>query len=404
VNARGLEDDGMKYLVIGGGISGMFAAYYLSKDGHEVTVVDRTSGAVRASVYNSGFISPSFSPSPIGLSRIIAAYFTRSGPVYVSLREMFRNPSWFQTALRKGISGNEHVIIELGMKSLALYREFLKDNKVEADVLEEVVGLFKSADHARESATELKGRFVDERETTEMGFGGFGGGVLFAELSLHPRKLVERLEQILVDLGVKLLRGKSARLNVDNDRGVIEYASVDGETVKADGYILAAGSWTKELCEPFGYDPHILPARGLVLIYDTAGEKVIDYPGLFEDEGITMVQHDRTTLRMTSFFEIVGYDSIFGASKKKWLFDSATAHLIRMPKLTLVEEGMGYRPCTPDQLPVVGRIPRCSNGYIIGGTCRQGLTLAPAAAYLISALIKGSSEPVLEPIDPGRFS
>jgi D-amino-acid dehydrogenase len=49
----------MKILVLGAGVVGTAAAFYLAKDGHEVTVVDRHAIAARGTSYsNAGLVSP----------------------------------------------------------------------------------------------------------------------------------------------------------------------------------------------------------------------------------------------------------------------------------------------------------------------------------------------------------
>src|SRR5208283_4754305 len=64
----------LRIVVIGGGVTGMFAAHYLLKDGHQVTVVDENPQSVPTSVYNAGLLMPSAGALPtIGLSTILSA-------------------------------------------------------------------------------------------------------------------------------------------------------------------------------------------------------------------------------------------------------------------------------------------------------------------------------------------
>jgi len=53
----------MKIVVIGGGVAGLFTSYYLTKNGHSVVVVDKDVDQDRTSIYNAGFITPSFPAS-----------------------------------------------------------------------------------------------------------------------------------------------------------------------------------------------------------------------------------------------------------------------------------------------------------------------------------------------------
>ena len=57
--------------------------------------------------------------------------------------------------------------------------------------------------------------------------------------------------------------------------------------------------------------------------------------------------------------------------------------------MKLVYEGYGFRLCTPDQMPVIGRVPKLSNLYIAGGQCRLDVTLEPITGTVIRNLIDG---------------
>jgi len=85
----------MKIVVIGAGIVGMFASYYLAKDRHSVELVDMEAKSGQTSIYNGGLIVPSFAATPpIGFRKILGAYVGRQGPIYVSPLEILRNLSW----------------------------------------------------------------------------------------------------------------------------------------------------------------------------------------------------------------------------------------------------------------------------------------------------------------------
>src|SRR5437899_5095314 len=114
----------MNVAIVGGGITGLFCAHYLMRDGHEVSVVERRRTGSVTSIYNAGLLTPSLAPTPkIGLGRILSTYLGRDDPVYISPRQMLGNPRFFRTALKKGLSGYEDKIVRMGQESLELYRE-----------------------------------------------------------------------------------------------------------------------------------------------------------------------------------------------------------------------------------------------------------------------------------------
>jgi len=395
----------MRVVIIGGGFMGMFTAYYLLKDGHAVTLVDEVETA-ETSVWNAGFIVPSFAGAPlIGMSTILAPYVGRQGPVYISIMEVLRNLKWYNIASKKALKGYEDAIMSLGKESLALYQEFFKSESIDPDLKQGVAGVYLNREDAEKSAKTSKARFFDQAEAYEMGFKGVGGGVFFEdELCINPTKLFGELRRKLSELGAKMLFGKEAQLKPDH--GKINSISVDGQEVVGDCYVLTPGSWSKKICKSVGYDPYVLPARGLVTLFDTGGEKIISAPSILEDSGIAVTQHDETTLRLTGFFEMVNFKKSYADSRKEWLYSTAKKHLIKYDKLKYVGEGVGYRPCTPDQLPVIGMVPNYGNLYIAAGHCRLGVTLAAGSAKMISSVISGTKivNEYWNRFDPARFA
>ena len=390
----------MRVIILGGGIVGMFSAYYLARGGYDVTIIDKNSDGGETSVNNGGLIVPSFATSPpVGVADVLSAYFGRQGAVYVPPTELLRNLSWLLKA-RKGVQSAAKTLTDFGMRSLQLHRRFFNEESVQVDLQRGVLGLYKNAELARDVARQLNGHFVNEQETRELGFTGLGGGVEFEEeLSVDPTKLFRELRRKLSELGTKMILGKEARLK--GTVPTIDSVTVNGENLQADAYVLAAGAWTRELCNSIGYDPPIIPARGLAMKFDTGGEKIAGRPVLLEDYGIPIIQHNQDRLRITAFFELKGFDRTFSESRKNWLMGIVRDHLAGVAKLRLVSEGVGFRPCTPDQLPVIGKVPGFENLVVASGHCRLGVTLAPATGQMVESLIEGKTP--ARDFDPGRL-
>jgi D-amino-acid dehydrogenase len=394
----------MRIVVIGGGIIGMFASYYLLKNGYSVTLVDASPVGAETSMHNGGLIVPSFTgPSPISLATILGTYIGREGPVYVSVREALRNREWILTALRHGLGRAHEAVADLGATSLRLYEVFFKEESVDVDLTTGIVGLYKDADSARRAAEELGGKFLDERESSRLGFRGLTGGVLFEqELSVNPGKLVKELRRRLAEMGAKLVTGE-ARLHGAN--AAINSASVNGEHVSGDVFVIAAGARSPDLCKPLGFDPHVIPARGIVITFDPGGSMLIRQSALLEDYGVVVAQYGPNNLTATGFFELRGFDRRFDDSRKKWLLNILEHHFVAYEELRYIAEGVGFRPCTPDQIPIIGRVPGYSNLFIATGHCRLGMTLASGTGHLIASMIAGKPQDSLAAdFDPARFS
>jgi D-amino-acid dehydrogenase len=384
----------------------MFVSYYLREDGHDVTLIEERAKGFVTSSNNGGFITPSFSPAPpIGLAKIASTVFGASGPLYISPLEVVRNAGWFYRAAREGVTAHEKEVLDLGAKSLQLYLEFFEKDDLQPERQKGIIGLYRDAEDARRLAEKLSEKFVGGPEIAELGYVGFQGGVLAEdEISIDPAKFCDALRERLRAMGVNVRLGEVATLA--NGGGRAEATLSGGEKLEADSVVVTSGAMSREVLAPLGYNPLVLPARGLALLYDSGGEKVVPRPTLFEDYGIALVQHSSGIVRLTSFFEMTGYKIEFAEGRRAWLEKVARSHLPGLSRLKLVHQGTGFRPCTPDQLPVVGRVPGYSNLFVATGNCRLGITLAPVTAYMIRAMV-GGGDPQGIPwqlFDPARFA
>lgn len=395
----------MRVAVIGGGITGNFVAYYLLKRGHDIIVIDyEPIDGVRTSAYNAGSIAAPPSFTSIGVSKVVSAYFGKRGPAYASLRQVLRHPTWYLRALRAGANPYNDLITAMSATSLALYDQFFEAERADIDNVRGGLKLYATAEDAEKRAAALNGRFVSSSEANQMGFKGFGGGVLYENRRVDPHALLTFMRRKLQEMGAILVSEGEARILAK--AGVVEGVDIGSRRIVADAYVLAAGAWSNSLCAPLAYNPRIMPSRGLVMLYDTGGKHLFDYAATLEDEGIVLVQHTSMVLRLTGYFELVGFEPMYKRKQEDWLLNSTKAHMAREASLRLIEKGVGFRPCTPDQLPLVGKIPRFSNVYIATGGCRKGVTIAPLVGNIIASMVSGEeTDPeLIRRLSPSRYA
>src|SRR5437899_12197905 len=91
----------MNVAIIGGGITGLFCAHYLMRDGHNVSVIERRRSGSLTSIYNAGLLTPSLAPTPkIGLGRILSTYLSRGDSVSISPEKYLVNQRFFWSTFR----------------------------------------------------------------------------------------------------------------------------------------------------------------------------------------------------------------------------------------------------------------------------------------------------------------
>jgi len=119
-----------KIIILGGGISGLCSAYYLVKEGFDVTVIDKNDITTGASFINAGYIIPSHFISlaaPGMISKGIKWMFNSSSPFYVKPRLDFDFFKWVlrfkQSATLDKVEKSIPILKDINLKSQELFEE-----------------------------------------------------------------------------------------------------------------------------------------------------------------------------------------------------------------------------------------------------------------------------------------
>ena len=112
----------------------------------------------------------------------------------------------------------------------------------------------------------------------------------------------------------------------------------------------------------------------------------------------------RTGYRLGSTMEFAGYDESLNRRRLAILTDAARLYLHEPTCEPVREEWWGWRPMTPDSLPVIDRSPALGNVWVAAGHNMLGLSMAPATGKLVAELLTGRA-PHLDPAPYrlGRF-
>jgi D-amino-acid dehydrogenase len=396
-------------IVIGGGVIGTSCAYFLMRDGWQVTLVERGQFGHGSSHGNCGLICPSHvlplaEPGMVALG--VKSLFERNSPFKIKPR---LDPALWSWLLHFAARCNERDIIEAGhgiqallLSSMTLYQDLVKAESLDCEF--ETRGLlfaYRSREGMQSYAA--TNRLMSEafhcpaREYDGAGLielepalrpGLAGGWYYHDDAHLRPDKLMLAWRRVLEAGGATVRENCAFKgFRYCNSRAVVANTA-QGE-LSADVFVVAAGAWTPLLNDQLGCRVPIQPGKGYSL---TMPRPAVcpQIPLIFPETRVAVTPF-RSGYRLGSTMEFAGYDESIRPERLQLLKDGATAYLQEPYCEPVLEAWFGWRPMTYDSLPIIDRSPKYENVMIAAGHNMLGLSMAPATGKLVSELVEGNS-------------
>ena len=223
------------------------------------------------------------------------------------------------------------------------------------------------------------------------------GAVLFPEdAQVRNPKMVTALAKGASKLGARFLLGNPVTNFVKEDARVIGVV-VNGETLYADTFVIAAGCWAGALIEQIGVPIHVEPVKGQIVLVETMPpifQHIVDGLGIY----IVPRADGRTLIGAT--VEYVGYDKTATVDGAKQMIDAGVAISPQLANATFVKTWTGLRPYAKKG-PILGYLPGYENVALATGHFKNGILLAPITGQLIAELLTtGEPSLSLQPFHP----
>jgi D-amino-acid dehydrogenase len=215
------------------------------------------------------------------------------------------------------------------------------------------------------------------------------------------RLLAAALREVALAHGLAVREAEVSDLSVE--RGAVRSVAVDGEALLAGHVVIAAGAWSRSLCERIGVLVPVAPQRGQIVhlsLPDTdTGRWLI--VRAFRDHymvpwpGRLVVGATRESVGFAPRTTLAGLMEVL-------------SEVVRVaPGLrgaAFAEVRVGLRPASPDGLPILGRVPGIANLHLATGHGAVGLQLGPFSGKVIADAITGSDPGVdIAPFAPDRW-
>lgn len=408
-------------VIIGGGVIGLCSAYYLQKEGHQVTIVDQSNLDSGASYVNAGYLSPShFIPlsAPGVMKKGLRWMFNSSSPLYIKPR---LDPDFLKWTLAFNKSCNSHHVKKAipAIKDMTLLSQDLFEDIKSSEgfsfqyekkgllmlcqsnkMLDEEIEIAKLAKREGLNAKEIN---LEELSILEPNVKMNIKGATFYDCDSHttPHEFMEEMKTYLKQNGVQFyVNEKVEDLNVKDDR--ILSLKTNIQTLKADEIILAAGSWSHMLSNKLGLKLLLQAGKGYRV--DTKKRTGINTPAILAEAKVAVTPMNGFT-RFAGTMEISGINHDINKVRVEAIAKAANRFYPEI-KLTLEEKenaASGLRPLSPDGLPYIGKFAKCKNLTIATGHAMMGWSMSTATGKLVSEIVSEKKTTLnLNPFNPDR--
>ena len=352
-----------KVAIVGAGIVGATAAYYLSKETDvEVTVFDHGYG--QATKAAAGIISPWFSKR--------------------------RNKAWYKMA-RLGADFYVDLLADLektGQKVDFYQRSGVFLLKKDDSKLEE---LYDLALQRRDESPLIGELAILDQAAASSLFPGLKGfeRLLYASggARVDGQLLVSRLldaSQVKVIKKEVSLKPLSSGYQIDNH--------------VFDQVILSTGAWLGHILEPLGYEVDVRPQKGQLRDYQVE-QDMGAYPVVMPEGEWDLIPFPGGKLSLGATHENdMGFDLTVDENLLDQMVEAANPFYPSLKGAVLSGERVGIRAYTSDFSPFFGQVPNLSGVYTASGLGSSGLTTGPIIGYHLAQMVQGSSG-VLNPAD-----
>lgn len=416
----------MQVVIIGGGIIGLSSAYYLQQSGHQVTVIDKTAITDNCSYGNAGYVCPShFVPlaTPGIVKQGLKWMWNSKSPFYVQPRLSRSLIDWGLKFMRSATP--EHVersaipLRDIGILSQKMYEEWAALPQFhfayEHKGLLEIYQTEKGGDHAKhmmEKAHELgltdtvmldaaQLQALEPQTTVEA-----KGALWFkCDAHLYPNKLMQQLLADLKNKGVRFLMNEEVS-GFEKINQQVSKVKTTTQVINADAVVIAAGSWSRELAALLQLKIPLMPGRGYSVTLEDSPHR-IQYPSVLIEGRVALTPMDGNKIRFGGTMEITTTQTPPRYQRVRGILDAVKRYYPQFEVAMPQPENIwyGYRPCSADGLPYLGRTKKWKNVIMATGHAMVGLSLGAGTGKLVSEIINESPLSMdIEAFKPERFS
>ena len=394
-----------KVVIIGGGIMGVCSAYFLKKEGHEVTLIDKSNFSSGASYVNAGYITPSHIISlaaPGIITKGLKWMFNPSSPFYVKPRldKDFLQWAWAfkRSSTKQKVAQSIPVIKDINILSRELYVAMKSSGDLDFHYDHKGLLMAYKHDKAGEQEWEVGKKAIKlglkvenltakEVEVLEPNANlNIKGAVYFhSDAHMTPGGFMKNMLSYLKENGVTILAEEEVKDIIISTNSITKVVT-NKQEIKADEFVMAAGSWSPLISKKLGIKMLLQPGKGYRI--NVAQETNITIPAVLLEAKVAVTPMNGFT-RFSGTMEIDKINHKINPIRVNAIANSASEYYHGLQISTQDKEAAqcGLRPVTPDGLPYIGRTSQYNNLTFATGHAMMGWSLGPATGKLVSEII-----------------
>jgi D-amino-acid dehydrogenase len=403
----------LKVIVLGAGVVGVTSAWYLTRAGHEVTVVDRQPGpGLETSYANGGQISVSHAEpwaNPAAPAKVLRWLFREDAPLLFRLRPDLQQWLWGLAFLRECLPArarrNTVQLVTLGLYSRRELSRLLEETGIQNDQLAcGILHFFtdqRSLDHARATAAlmrehgcDLEMKTAAETLAIEPALRPIADALLGATFTPSDQSgdaylFTDRLAALAARQGCEFAYGTEIEA-LEADGAELTGARVRNadavRRLRADAYVVALGSYSPRLLRPLAIRVPVYPAKGYSVTVPVVDEARAPRVSLIDESMKIVVSRLGSRLRIGGTAEFAGYDLSINRTRCDAILRRAQALFPGAFDSAQAQYWTGLRPATPGNVPLIGRT-RLRNLFLNTGHGTLGWTLACGSGRALADIV-----------------
>jgi glycine/D-amino acid oxidase-like deaminating enzyme len=393
-------------LVVGAGVVGLSVALYLQRAGMQVAVLDPLGPAGGASFGNAGMLSPD-TATPIampGMLRKVPGWLRDPlGPLAVRPSYLPRTLPWLLQWVKAGrlerVLAISDAMRALHRDTLTCWRELLGD-ALYRDLIRPSgqVHVWEGDDASPTEAIEqqirdrhgIAAQTLNADDLRQM-FPGLARDItrgLFVPGNGHtvsPQRIVHSLAELFRAAGGAIVAERAMKLIPREGDGFTVMTNTANRI--AERVVVAAGAWSAQLLAPLGIRVPLETERGYhAMLFSPSVTPAIPISSKTRAFFMTPMEDG---VRVAGTVEIAGLDAPPDERRAQILVDHAR-RLFPALQSGEVRYWMGFRPSTPDSLPILGPVEHHQGLYLAFGHGHFGMSGGPPSGRLLARMITGA--------------